>query len=190
MIKGQIQEKRTNDYGYSSIKVAGTWFGADKKGAVNFNEGDTVEFEPFDKPGQNGKVWPSFKYQSLKAASGNAPASKAGSSYTPPKNAKDDYWVAKDAKDAEKEPRIAYFAALERAIQFTDVAVRTGALGALEKAKDTKKLDVLLAFVAETTDRFVVGSYAAAAPKAVKAAVVADEEPEAEEEESEGGKWS
>lgn len=168
-IKGAIQSKEVNDYGYVRIKVSGTWYGGDKKGDISgeIRSGDIVEFDAFDKTGNNGKVYPQFKFQSLKkvaAAKAGAPVDKG------PVASKDEYWQAKEANDQAKEPRISYHAAYERALVLTDLALRNGAFDALSKAKPTLKLEILQAFVADQADHIMGLVYAAKVPKAPSAA--------------------
>jgi hypothetical protein len=156
-IKGQLQATEMNDYGYARIKVSGKFYGADKKGEIEVSVGDMVEFDAYDKTGNNGKVYAQFKSQSLKKIA----AAKAGAKVdTGPAASKDEYWSKKEANDAAKEPRIQYMAAFERAVQFVDLAFRAGALAAFDKAKPTAKLEALQALVDEQTQRIVAASYA------------------------------
>lgn len=189
-IKGAIQSKEINDYGYARIKVSGTWYGGDKKGDISsdIGPGDIVEFEAYDKPGNGGKVFKNFKSQSLKKVA----AAKAGAKIDKgPTASKDEYWAKKEANDAAKEPRISYFAAYDRAVQFADLALRNGAFDALAKAKPTSKLEALQAFVAEQALRIMAEAYAAETPGAVEGGarqeVEEDDKAETEEGETE---WS
>ena len=61
-----FQTTKTNDWGFTSYKVSGHWYGADAKGAAKAQEGDLVEFEAFDKPGKEGKVYPTIKLATFK----------------------------------------------------------------------------------------------------------------------------
>jgi uridine phosphorylase len=184
-IKGQLQATETNDYGYARIKVSGKFYGADKKGAIDVSVGDIVEFEAFDKPGNNGKVYATFKFPSLKKVAGATPGAKVD---TGPTASKDEYWAKKEAADAAKEPRIQYMAAFERAVLFADLALRNGALTSFAKAKDTAKLEVLTAFVAETTQAIIKQSYAQTIPSATTAAPV-DEAAQPEETAEDEQEW-
>ena len=188
-IKGALQATRTNDYGYAAIKVSGTWYGADKKGSVNVSEGDLVEFEAF----KNAKNYDTYKSTSLKklaAAQAGKPVDKG------PVASKDEYWSAKEARDVVVEPRINYFAALDRAIAFVDLALRNGAVKAYEKAKDTGKMEVLTALVYETTQKMIVEAYAQKIPstksvtKAVEEASDDESAPDESETEGEDESWS
>lgn len=163
MITGLLNAKDKNDYGYPRIQVGGKWYGSDKKGSVAHAEGDFVQFEDF----KNDRGYASFKYETLKSAKAPAGAATTSSSPTPAarRNDKDDYWTKKAGDDAAREPRIAYFASLERAIQLVDLAIRAGAFGALEKAKPEKKLGILQALVEETTLKIMAASYAAVVPQ-------------------------
>jgi hypothetical protein len=164
-VTGQIQTTKTNDYGFTSYKVNGSWFGADTKGPPRASEGETVSFEAYDKAGKDGRVWPTIKLASFKKS---APAGLAqavtppGTPYVAPAGSKDTYWADKAKTDEARDPRISYQGALERAIAFADLAFRAAALP-LPKA-DNKKLDVLAAFVDETANRFLAQTYAATVP--------------------------
>jgi uncharacterized membrane protein YgcG len=158
LIKGTLQTSKTNDYGYTSIKVGGQWYGGDKKGDIKVGEGELVEVEVYE----NNKGFKTYKSQSLKKVAGSKPAE--GPVNKGPTASKDEYWAAKEARDAAVEPRINYFAALDRAITFVDVALRNGALVAFTKAKDPQKLDVLIALVGETTQRMIKEAYEQSIP--------------------------
>lgn len=161
-IKGDLQVNSVNDYGYPRIKVAGVWYGADKKGDIKHLAIETmVEFETF----KNAKGYDTFKIASIKAYDGpvSVPAKAAPKAFTTAykvTGGKDTYWADKEARDVSKEPKIAYFAAFERALLFVTLAHTTGALSALAKAKDSSKLDILLALVDEQTQRIFDASYA------------------------------
>lgn len=191
MIQGNVQTSKTNAYGYTSYKIDGTWYGADAKSGPRAGEGDQVSFEAYDKPGKDGKMWPTLRLStlvkrastSIEAAGADEPGTgqpvsvvKSGG-YAIKQNDRDTYWADKAKSDASKDPRIAYFAALERAINFVDLAIRNGAFAAYSKAKDTAKLEVLTQFVGEQTQRIIQESYSqqvTAAPKAVEAELVSD----------------
>lgn len=221
MIQGVIQFVDPNKFGYTpSIKVNGVKYGGDVKGSSlpdGIQQGDAVEFEAFESAGSNGKVYPKYKAQTLRkiAASGVAtpPATVAngqgaGRKASVPQGggksayaAKESYWSdkaefdkARAEADKAKEPRIAYFAALERAIALADVALRNEALPL--GAKASKKLDTLTAFIDEQVQRFIERSYAqgkpvlgASTPDAEPEEVEAEEEAPGEEELT-GEQWS
>lgn len=197
MIKGVVQAIETNQWGYARLKIAGAWYGADQKGEItSVKAGDLVEIDAYEKSGKNGgKLFNNFKSQSLKKLKGPAPGAKVDSG---PTASKDEYWAKKEANDAAKEPRIAYFAASERAIQFSALAIANGGFDALGKAKPAKKLEILEAFVDEQTLRIMAASYGAAVP-AGDAPAAGNSEDEAGEQDGEGseddedadeGKWS
>lgn len=193
-IKAALQTVRVNQHGYASIKVGGQWYGADKK---NFSpvvtEGDLVEFEEFKNQGG----YATYKTATFKvvnaansgSASPSAPNARAAASRTgstSSQGGRDSYWSDKATEDAKRDPRISYFASLERAIQFVDLALRNGAINAYEKAKATGKLEVLTALVYETTQRIMREAYTQEIPKA-EATVppkVQAQEPEQQELES------
>lgn len=195
MIKGVVQAIEVNTYGYARIKIAGAWYGGDQKGEItSVKAGDLVEIDAYEKastkPG--GKPFNNFKMQSLKKLKGASPGAKVDSG---PTASKDEYWAKKEANDAAKEPRISYYAASERAIQFSALALANGAFEALGKAKPAKKLEILEAFVDEQTLRIMAASYGAVVPAAP---VAADNENEAGEPAEDGesdetedeGQWS
>jgi hypothetical protein len=182
-VKGQVQKREVNKYGYLRLKISGAWYGADKKGDHPVVEGDVVEVDAY----QNEKGFETFKLASLRKVSG-ATAGKAVDQG--PVASKDEYWAAKEARDLEKEPRINYYAAFERAVLFTQLAIAAGAFEAIKKAKETAKLDILTAFVDEQTQRILAGSYSQEAPE-VGGETGADATEETSEASSEDdGKWN
>lgn len=172
-IKGALQAIKINDYGFASIKMGGAWYGSDKKGfKPEANEGQLVEFEAF----KNAKGYDTYKAISFKAlitantdSASSSPASTGAASPRSGTNfsagSRDSYWADKAKSDESKEPRIAYFAALDRAIAFVDLALRNGAIKAYEAAKATGKLEVLTALVYETTQRIMAEAYTQQVPK-------------------------
>ena len=190
-MKGQLQAKEMNDWGFARVKVAGTWYGSDKKGSPPACEvGDIIEFENFTKPGKDGKTYNNFKFGSFARVSG-APAGKPVD--TGPTASKDEYWAKKEANDAAKEPRIIYFAAFERAVQFIKLAFTAGALDAVTKVKkDADKFDVLAKLVDDTAQRLIANAYgqAATASPAAPAAEAVDESAQPEETADDGDKWA
>lgn len=189
-IKGAIQSKEINDYGFARIKVSGTWYGGDKKGDISseIHSGDIVEFEAYEKEGKNGKFYSSFKSQSLKkvsAAKAGAPVDKG------PVASKDEYWATKEARDIAKDPQIAYQGSYDRALTFADLALRNGAFDALAKAKPTARLEVLQAFVEEQAVRIMGLVYAAQVPaKTAQPTSAVDASEETEEEVEDETSWS
>lgn len=182
-IKGQLQAKEINDYGYARIKVAGSWYGADKKGEVSGEAGDIVEFEPY----KNAKGYDTFKSVSFKKVAGKPAGS--GPVDTGPVASKDEFWAKKEARDVARDPQIAYQGAYDRALTFADLALRNGAFGAFEKAKPTAKLAILEAFVAEYADKILGLVYAVKIPTGPAYAEPAgDTETETADEESD--KWN
>lgn len=169
-IKGSLQTTKTNDFGFTAIKVGGSWYGADKKNfKPDANEGDIVEFEPFKNP----KGYDTYRSQSFKkiVSAPEAPSSVGSGS---PSNARaqpsvsnggrDSYWADKATEDAKKDPRIVYQSSYERAILFVDLAIKNGAFEALNKAKPTAKLEILTAFVDEQAERIMGNVYASVVP--------------------------
>lgn len=175
-IKGNVQTTKTNDWGYTSYKVSSTWYGADSKGPPRASEGELVEFEAFDKPGQGGKVYPTIKLATFRkvaaqttvespGATGNSNAKSSGNVSSQSSGTRDTYWSDKAAEDAKKDPRIAYQSSYDRAISFVDLAIRNGAFEALGKAKQTAKLEILQAFVDEQAERIMRQVYVAKVPE-------------------------
>lgn len=185
MIKGQVQSAEMNDWGFPRIKVAGTFYGGDKKASIpgGIVAGDTVEFEAYDKQ-KGDKSYPTFKYQSLRKLEGAAAATAVvpgaivpsnARSATPSAAGRESYWSDKAAEDAKRDPRISYQGAYDRALTFADLAIRTKCFEALEKAAATKRLGILEAFVSEYADKIMQQTYAATVPAAKAVSVVADE---------------
>ena len=178
-IIGIVQTTKTNDYGYTSYKVSSTWYGADSKGPARASEGEKVSFDAFDKPGKEGKVYPTIKLATFKKVPVDSGSANIGSATTGAATkangaafsagSRDSYWADKAKSDEAKEPRISYFAALDRAIAFVDLALRNGAIKAYEAAKATGKLEVLTALVYETTQRIMAEAYTQAVPDAASA---------------------
>ncbi len=173
--QGIIQTTRTNDYGFTSYKIANTWYGADAKGPPRASEGEKVSFEAFEKAGKDGRTWPTIKIATFKKVPQTSADDNVGrlvpgvQERTPNRTAsvstqRDTYWSDKAAEDKLREPRIVYQSAYERAVQFVDLAVRAGAFKALEKAKETAKLEILEAFVDEQTDKIMRAAFAAIPP--------------------------
>lgn len=169
-IKGSLQTTKTNDYGFTSVKMGGAWYGADKKGyKPDAQEGDIVEFEAF----KNNKGYDTYKTATFAKVAQSSVAGSAVRGVDAAVSGKtgntggsrDTYWADKAAEDGKRDPRISYFASLDRAIQFVDLALRNGAIGAYEKAKATGKLEVLTALVYETTQRIMSEAYSQEVPK-------------------------
>lgn len=195
MTTGIVKFIDANKFGYTpTLNVNGVKYGGDTKldrasnlsAIQSIKQGDTVEFESFSTE-SNGKTYQKYKAASLKivpadkattaAAASGARNFGNGSAATPAVD-----WDAKDA-------RISYQGALERAIRFTDLALKYLALP-LPKA-DNKKLEVLQAFVDEQALKYHTDSYAATTP-AKKAAKVlqAKDPPETEQVAETDEDWS
>lgn len=178
-VKGRVEFVKKNDYGFYSIKIGEKWYSASKKNP-GVSKGDLVSGSYFIKD----EKWATLKgdLEVLEDSPGGddsddeAPTAKK-SAYKKPAYSggsnRDEYWTKKAETDAAKEPRIAYFAALERAILAAGVALENGAFN-LEKAKPADRLKVIEAYI-----EHLVGKYTEAANNAGKPA------PKAEEEESE-----
>lgn len=195
-IKGTLQTTKTNDYGFTAVKMGGAWYGADKKGfKPEATEGQLVEFEAF----KNAKGYDTYKTTTFKVVAGAVEsvgvkygdgASSVGSGTNAAAGNREGYWQAKGSEDAKRDPRISYFASLERAIQFVDLALRNGAIGAYEKAKATGKLEVLTALVYETTQRIMREAYTQEVPKAEATKQPASEPTQAELESDPEETWA
>jgi hypothetical protein len=179
MISGKVAFIDPNKFGYApSLKVNGVKYGGDAKGAFpDIQVGDTVEFEAFEAPGQNGKSWPKYKLQTLrKLPAADATVANGGGSTSTAKvsgnvrasysagtgGTRESYWADKAKDDSARDPRISYQGALDRAISFATLAVTALALP-LPKT-ESKRLEVLQAFVDETALRFMAQTYAARVP--------------------------
>lgn len=205
MITGIVQTTRTNDYGYSSYKISSTWYGADSKGPPRASEGEKVTFEAFDKPGKEGKVYPTIKLATFRKVSAtnsgsageSANANTSGASVgggvsgrATGSGTKDSYWSDKAAEDAKKDPRIVFQSSYERALLFARLAIDTKCFEALEspKIKSVDRLSVLTAFVDEQAARIFKAVYAASVPTAEVTKVT--EQPKAELESDPEESWS
>ena len=118
-IRGTLEKKETNDWGYTTVWVSKTRYGADKKGQIPAEVGDLVEFTAFDKPGKDGKVWPTVQLATFRKVSGSSAGNDSGSSAAVPaaqtrsaapanSGSRDTYWADKAAEDSKKDPRIVY----------------------------------------------------------------------------------
>jgi hypothetical protein len=190
VIQGNVQTTKTNDWGFTSYKVQGTWYGADSKGPPRAAEGESITFEAYNKAGKDGREWPTIKLSTLRKVSGgqavagttgaaSAPRSFGGNQSSGAGTGRDSYWSDKANADLLREPRIAYQGAIKLAISFVDLAISSGSFVALSKVKkDTDKLEVLEKFVTETAERFFKDSWNQKAPIAEQAkAAVATEQP-------------
>lgn len=139
-----------NNYGFYSMKIGDTKYGLGKS-RPQFAVGDTVEFDYYLKDGKYATV----KGPVSKAEGAPAPKPPQGSAG----GSRDGYWADKDKYDREvKEPRIAFYAAYERAVLFTELAIKSGAFPALEKAKAADKLGLLESFIEDKTSELITAS--------------------------------
>lgn len=167
-IKGTIQAVNANKYGYYSIKVQGEWYNLNTKTRPDFKEGDGVEFDYYKKDGKYLTV----KGDVASAAVEKEPASDkpAGSKpayqgYSRPQGGqRDTYWADKAVTDAEREPRIAYQGAYERAIEVFRIVDAKGGYPSLEKTKPVDRLEAVRAFIEAEADNIMRLAYAATAP--------------------------
>lgn len=166
-----------NKGGFYSIKIGDTWHGAGKI-RPDFAKGTNVSFDAYLKDG---------KYSTIKGPITPVATSSASTGQSTAKStyqAKEDYWASKEKHDREVvQPRITFLAAYERAIAFTDLAIRSGTLSVLEKAKATEKLDILTAFVDEVTDKIIAKSNGKPAKVAVADADGDEQDPDDSNEE-------
>lgn len=188
MITGIVQTTKTNDWGFTSYKVNGVWYGADTKGPARASEGESVSFEDFQKSGKDGRQWPTVKLATFKkvAAPTNQPSGSSGqvpqgrASYaSSPGGGRDTYWSDKAAIDAAKDPRISLQGAYKVAVEFLPVVLAQGALPSFDKAKATAKLEILRAYLDEEATRIHTQSYAAKVPSqpAIDSQSAAEREP-------------
>ena len=191
-MNGTIQDTNgPNAYGFIRYKIDNKWISSDK--GVSMEVGKSYDFEVYKNP----KGYDTIKKGSIKESSGATagglgavPSGKGNQSFGGAGTAfgsRDTYWSDKAKTDEAKDPRIAYFASHERAISFVDLAIRAGAFKALEKAKDTSKLEVLQAFVSEQTSRIMAESYEAEVPTKKLSELVSDL---VDEPADDAGDWS
>lgn len=169
-VTGKVQFIDANKFGYSpSLKVNGVKYGGDTKGQLpsGISQGTNVTFEAFETE-SNGKSYAKYKLQSLKVVTGPAPSAKSSATgFSAGLGSRDTYWADKDAKDSAKEPRIVYLAAFERAVALATLVLAKEALPLPKDAKN--RLDPILAFVDEQTQRILEATFAAKAPGATTA---------------------
>lgn len=118
-----------------------------------FPEGTTISFE-YDENKQQVDL------STVKeAAAGAAPTASAGAGARPNTgNAREDYWQEKERHYKEVEvPRISFSAAQDRAISVVTAALAHDALS-FGNATKGKKLDMLLDYVDEVSNRFFLQS--------------------------------
>lgn len=184
-IRGTLEKKETNTYGYTTVWVSKTRYGADKKGPIPAEVGDQVEFEAFEKAGTGGSAGRTFPtvqlstFRKLPSDSQSVPSANTGNGAAPTVNtagayqSRDSYWGDKAVEDAKKDPRIVFQSSYERALIFAKLAIDTKCFEALEKAKPTARLEVLTAFVDEQAARIFKAVYAAEVPKVEERVAVA-----------------
>lgn len=170
-VTGKVQFIDANKFGYSpSLKVNGVKYGGDTRGLLpsGISQGTDVTFEAFETE-SNGKSYTKYKLQSLKVSTGPAPSAKSSATgVSAGTGSRDTYWSDKDAKDSAKEPRIVYLAAFERAVALATLVLAKEALPLPKDAKN--RLDPILAFVDEQTQRILEATFAAKVPGATTAA--------------------
>jgi hypothetical protein len=171
LITGTIQTTKTNDWGFTSYKVNGVWYGADAKGPPRASEGESVAFEDFQKSGKDGRQWPTIKLATFRKVAAQAPAAHpsgmgtgAAASHPVAHSSRDSYWTDKAISDAAKDPRISLQGAYKVAVEFLPIALANGALPDFAKAKPVQKLEILQAFLDEEAQRIHTASYAAKVP--------------------------
>lgn len=164
-----------------SFKIQGSnrWF---RHGTTEmpFREGDVVSFvnDPqgnVDIPVQVGNAG-AAPAQPAPPPAGNANRGRAPASGGRPAgggsggSSRDDYWKQKEERDIEKErkyqevdvPRMSFSASQDRAVNLVSAALEGGALS-FGNASVGKRLDMLLEYVDQVTDRFFLQSMDAGA---------------------------
>lgn len=171
-IQGEVQQVSTKEWFDSknnktinlySFKLNNTWYrlGTD---SPRFNQGANISFTATERNGnlvvRSSEITSSTGGQSQggqqPSSAPTAPAPAGGQS-------RDGYWAAKEANDKKKDeryqnndiPRMSFSAAQDRAVHLVSAALAEDALSFGNAAKG-KKLDMLLEFVDQITDRFVV----------------------------------
>lgn len=120
------------------------------------SEGQNITFD-FEQQGNNKKVNP----QSIQVVQGegNVQGSGQQSAQAPQANrggTRDDYWKNKEAYDKEvTQPRIAYAAAQKSAVAIVTTALANDALG-FGSAKKADKMELLIGYVEEVTNRLAL----------------------------------
>jgi hypothetical protein len=116
-------------------------------------QGDIISFD-FEQAGQNKKVNP---HSIQVTGQGNVQSTGQGSPQAARGgNSRDDYWANKEKYDKEvTQPRISYAAAQKGAIALVTAALANDVLG-FGNAKKADKMEMLLGYVSEVTDRLAV----------------------------------
>lgn len=153
-IKGIVKETSTNDWGFTSYVVSGHKYGSEVKGGPLAKAGDLVEFDGYDKPSKDGsRAFPTIRKGTLRVLPAeSATVADLAVKSAPMAVTKDVYWANKESTDKGKEPKIAYFAALDRAIAAVSLYVAQGAVPIPTKAAD--KLAALQGAIDLETSRF------------------------------------
>lgn len=151
-VQGQIKRIITRKAGsgtaYTLQLMDGKYYGAGFKPPA-CSEGDTVSFEYFEnKAGYTQIVDGSIK--TVEGAPAAAPQGQAAPNVGG--QGKTGYWDEKEKRDLRTQKAIQYQASRNAAIDVAKMALEHDCLSLGQKKAD--KLDVLLAFIDETTDRF------------------------------------
>lgn len=150
--KGQVKRVITRKAGtgtaYTLQLMDGKYYGAGFKPPA-CSEGDTVEFEFFNnKAGYTQIVDGSIKVVQADPAPQGQPqaAPQAGG------QSKSGYWDEKEKRDLRTQRAIQYQASRNASLEVAKMALEHDCLSLGQKKAD--KLDILMAFIDETTDRF------------------------------------
>lgn len=143
-----------NKGGYYALKVGGAFYNLSKKEAPEVQKGQNVTFGFYLKDDKYKTVKGPVTVVGAPQAPGPAPQGSNGSGSA----GQSAYWAKREAGEAERDARISYFAAYERALGFVQLAIAQGAFPSLEKAKPAQKLDVLSAFVADVTQKLIANA--------------------------------
>lgn len=146
-IKRIITRKAGTGTAYTLQLMDGKYYGAGFK-PPGCSEGDTVSFEYFEnKAGYTQIVDGSIQVQAGASAQPQPQAAPQTGGQS-----KTGYWDEKEKRDLRTQRAIQYQASRNAAIQVAEMALEHDCLSLGQKKAD--KLDILLAFVDETTDRF------------------------------------
>jgi hypothetical protein len=132
-----------NKGGFYALKVGGAFYNLSSKSPPSVQKGSNVSFSFYLK---------NDKYKTVSgevSTVASAPAAAAPAANGSGSAGQSAYWAKREAGESDRDARISYFAAYERALGFVQLAIAQGAFPSLEKAKPAAKLDVLKAFVAE-----------------------------------------
>lgn len=149
-VKRVIARKAGSGTAYSIQLSDNMYYGNGFK-SPDCSEGDTVQFEYYN----NKAGYTQIAEGTLKVVEGAPVAAPQGQAQAAPAaggQSKTGYWDEKEKRDLKTQRAIQYQASRNAALEVAKMALEHDCLSLGQKKAD--KLDILMAFVDETTDRF------------------------------------